>query len=57
MLRWNDEPVSEWVLFMHPPRQDFAVTMTDAERFAFDAHGAWLRRLLADGLLIVSGRA
>jgi hypothetical protein len=29
--------VSEWILFMHPPRDDFA-TMTDAERSAFDAH-------------------
>ena len=47
--------MSEWVLFMHPPRDDFIATMTGAERAAFDAHAAWLRALLADGVLIVSG--
>jgi len=30
--------------------------MTDAERSAFDAHAAWLRKLLADGVLIAAGR-
>jgi uncharacterized protein YciI len=29
--------------------------MTGAERSAFDAHAAWLRTLLADGVLIVAG--
>jgi uncharacterized protein YciI len=29
--------------------------MTDAERSAFDAHAAWLRTLLADGVLIAAG--
>ena len=29
--------------------------MSGAERAAFDAHAAWLRRLLADGLLIAAG--
>jgi carbonic anhydrase/acetyltransferase-like protein (isoleucine patch superfamily)/uncharacterized protein YciI len=47
--------VSEWVLFMHPPREDFIATMSSAERAAFDAHGAWLRKLLADGVLIAAG--
>ena len=47
--------MGEWVLFMHPPRDDFIATMTDAERSAFDAHAAWLRTLLADGVLIVAG--
>ena len=40
---------------MHPPRDDFTATMSGAERAAFDAHAAWLRRLLADGLLIAAG--
>jgi uncharacterized protein YciI len=52
---WKDRSVSEWVFFMHPPRDDFIATMTDAERSAFDAHAAWLRKLLAEGVLIVSG--
>ena len=47
--------MSEWVFFMHPPRDDFIATMTDAERSAFDAHAAWLHKLLADGVLIVAG--
>jgi uncharacterized protein YciI len=52
---WQDRRVSEWVFFMHPPRDDFIGTMTDAERSAFEAHATWLRGLLADGALIVSG--
>jgi uncharacterized protein YciI len=55
LLGGKDRRVSEWVLFMHPPRDDFIATMTDAERSAFDAHAGWLRTLLADGVLIVSG--
>jgi hypothetical protein len=47
--------VSEWVFFMHPPRDDLMATMTDAERSAFQAHAAWLRGLLADGVLIAAG--
>jgi uncharacterized protein YciI len=52
---WKDQRVSEWVFFMHPPRDDFMATMTGAERSAFVAHGAWLRQLLADGVLIAAG--
>ena len=47
--------MSEWVFFMHPPRDDFTATMSGAERAAFDAHAAWLRDLLADGRLIAAG--
>jgi uncharacterized protein YciI len=47
--------VAEWVYFLHPPRDDFAATLTDQEQAAFAAHAEWLRRLLADGLLIVAG--
>ena len=43
--------MSEWVLFMHPPRDDFIATMTGAERSAFDAHAAWLRGPYRLGLL------
>src|SRR5215469_8395330 len=52
----KDRRVSEWVFFMHPPRDDFMATMTDAERSAFEAHAAWLRGLLAEGVLIAAGR-
>ena len=52
---WKDRSVSEWVFFMHRPRDDFMATMTDAERSAFEAHATWLRGLLADGVLIAAG--
>jgi hypothetical protein len=29
-------------LFLHPPRDNFAVTMTDEARAAFAAHAQWL---------------
>jgi uncharacterized protein YciI len=51
----HTETVSEWIFFMHPPRDDFIATMTDRERAAFEAHAAWLRNLLVEGVLIVSG--
>lgn len=47
--------MGEWVFLMHPPREDFMATMSDAERAAFDTHAAWLRQLLADGVLIAAG--
>ena len=47
--------MSEWVYFMHPPRDDFSATMSAAEREAFDAHANWLRWLQADGVLITAG--
>jgi uncharacterized protein YciI len=49
------ERVAEWVYFLHPPRDDFAATMTDQEQAAFAEHAEWLRRLLTDGVLIVAG--
>jgi len=48
--KWQDRGVSEWIFFMHPPRDDFIATMSGAERAAFDAHAAWLRRLAAERL-------
>ena len=30
-------------------------TMSDIERAAFEEHAAWLRKLLADGVLIAAG--
>ena len=45
----------EWIYFIHPPRDDFAATMTDAEQAAWAEHFARLQRLLADGQLILAG--
>jgi uncharacterized protein YciI len=47
--------VTEWIYFLHPPRDDFAATMTEEERAAFAEHFEWLARLMADGVLIMAG--
>ena len=44
-----------WIYFLHPPREDFAATMTDAERAAFVLHLEHLKGLLADGVLVLAG--
>jgi uncharacterized protein YciI len=47
--------MSEWIYFIHPPRENFAATMTDAERDVWATHFARLQRLLAEGTLILAG--
>jgi uncharacterized protein YciI len=47
--------MAEWIYFLHPPRDDFAATMTDDEQAAFGAHAEYLTHLLADGVLILGG--
>jgi uncharacterized protein YciI len=47
--------VAEWIYFLHPPRENFAETMTDEERDAWSAHFERLRQLLADGSLVLAG--
>ena len=44
-----------WVYFLHPPRANFAETMTETEGAAFAEHFAHLERLLADGVLVLAG--
>ncbi len=42
--------------FIHPPREDFAATMTDGEREVWDRlYFERLERMLADGTLILAG--
>jgi uncharacterized protein YciI len=45
----------EWIYFIHAPRDDFAATMTDAERQVWAEHFQRLQRLLAEGTLILAG--
>jgi len=45
----------EWIYFIHPPREDFAATMTDAEKAAWSAHFERFQRMLAEGSLILVG--
>jgi uncharacterized protein YciI len=47
--------MSEWIYFIHPPREDFAATMTAEEQEAWAVHFARFQRMLADGSLILVG--
>jgi uncharacterized protein YciI len=48
-------PVTEWIYFLHPPRDDFAATMTAEEKAVWAEHFQRLQRLLASGQLILAG--
>lgn len=48
-------PQTSWVYFLHPPRPEFAATMTEAEAEVFVEHFAHLERLLAEGVLVLAG--
>jgi uncharacterized protein YciI len=47
--------MSEWIYFLHVPREDFAATMTAAEREVWGRHLARLRRLYDEGSIILVG--
>jgi uncharacterized protein YciI len=47
--------MAEWIYFIHPPRENFAATMTDEERQVWDVHFERFERMLADGTLILAG--
>jgi uncharacterized protein YciI len=47
--------MGEWIYFIHPPRDDFAATMTAEERVAWEEHFARFQRLLAEGVLVLAG--
>ena len=47
--------MSEWIYFIHPPREDFAATMTDEERAVWSIHFERFERMLAEGSLILVG--
>jgi uncharacterized protein YciI len=47
--------VGEWIYFIHPPRENFAATMTDEERQVWDVHFERFERMLAEGTLILAG--
>lgn len=51
----HDGPMAEWIYFIHPPRDDFAATMTDDERAVWDEHFERLVRLHAQGTMILVG--
>ena len=47
--------MAEWIYFIHAPRDDFAATMTDEEERVWAEHFERLKRLLAEGTLIMAG--
>jgi uncharacterized protein YciI len=48
-------PVAEWIYFIHPPRDDFAATMTDEERAVWGRHFERLQGLMSAGTMILVG--
>src|SRR3954453_22646757 len=47
--------MSEWVYFIHPPRENFGATMTESEQAVWDEHGQLLQRRFEEGSLILAG--
>ena len=47
--------MSEWIYFIHPPRENFAATMTPDEREVWRTHFERLQRLLREGVMILVG--
>ena len=47
--------MSAWIYFIHPPREDFAETMTAEEEQVWGVHFERLQRLLAEGVLVLAG--
>jgi uncharacterized protein YciI len=47
--------MAEWIYLLHPPRDNFAATMTDAENKAWERHFERLKKLRDDGTLILAG--
>ena len=45
----------EWIYFIHPPRENFAATMTDEEKKVWVVHFQRFQRMLAEGSLILVG--
>jgi len=47
--------MTQWIYFVHPPRDDFAATITAEEEAVWTEHLERLQRLLAAGQLILAG--
>ena len=44
-----------WIYYIHPPRENFAETMTDAEGDVWAEHFQRLKRMHAEGKLVLAG--
>jgi uncharacterized protein YciI len=47
--------MAEWIYFIHPPRDNFAATMTDEEQAVWSVHFERFQRLLAEGTIVLVG--
>jgi uncharacterized protein YciI len=47
--------MAEWIYFIHPPRDDFAESMTDEEVAVWGVHFERFQRLLAEGTIVLVG--
>ena len=47
--------MAEWIYFIHPPREDFADTMTAAEEEVWGRHWQRIKRLYAEGVIVLVG--
>jgi uncharacterized protein YciI len=47
--------MAEWIYFIHPPRLDFAETMTEEESAVWAEHFVRYERLLGEGTLVLAG--
>ncbi|MEW6224569.1 MAG: YciI family protein [Chloroflexota bacterium] len=47
--------MAEWIYFIHPPREDFADTMTEAEEEVWGRHWQRIKRLYAEGVIVFVG--
>ena len=47
--------MSEWIYFIHPPRDDFIATITDEESAVMETHAGHLEKLLDEGVLVLAG--
>jgi uncharacterized protein YciI len=47
--------MATWIYFLHTGRENFAATMTDAEREVWGRHFEFLQKLYDEGSLILAG--
>ncbi len=47
--------MAEWIYFIHPPRENFAATMTDEEQAVWAVHFERFKRLLEEGVVVLVG--
>jgi uncharacterized protein YciI len=47
--------MAEWIYFIHPPRDNFAATMTEEEKQVWNVHFERFERLLREGVIVLVG--